>query len=124
MDTGAETEAENGVRRSDRWAAEPAEASRNWWSVLGIVCVLAGYGVAASVAAIVKGTIEFGDDAGLVLVGTTPALGALGMTLGFVGRRRDGLHWLAWLAILLGAVLLIASIGAVVWVLLAFRTFS
>jgi hypothetical protein len=124
MDTGAETQAENGVRRSDRWTAEPAEASLNWWPILGIVCVLAGYGVAASVAAIVKGTIEFGDDAGLVLVGTTPALGALGMTLGFVGRRRDGLHWLAWLAIFLGAVLLITSIGAVVWVLLALRTFS
>jgi hypothetical protein len=122
MDADARADAESGGRRSDRWAAEPSEPGLNWWAILGIVCVLAGYGVAVLVAAIVKGDAEVGDDAGLVLVGLTPALGALGLILGLVGRGREGLHWLAWLAIVFGAVLVVASLAAIVAVTIAFRT--
>lgn len=124
MDTDAETQAENTPRRSDRWAAEPADAGANWWALLGILAVLCGYAVAVLVAAIVKGSVQVGDEAGLTFVGATPALAALGVALGLVGRRRDGLRWLAWLAVVLGALLVIASIAVVIVVTLAFRTFS
>jgi hypothetical protein len=124
MDADAETQAENDPRRSDRWAVEPAEPGANWWAILGVVAVLAGFGASALVAAIVKGDVEFGDEAGLAFVGAAPALGGLGVVLGIVGARRDGLRWLAWIAILLGAVLVIAAIAAVVAVTVAFRTFS
>jgi hypothetical protein len=122
METGAETETSS--RRSDRWAAEPTEPRPNWWAILGVVAVLAGYAVAALVAAIVKDAVDVGDDVGLFLVGATPALGALGVVLGIVGARRDRLRWLAWIAIVLGVLLVIVSLAAIVAVTLAFRTFS
>jgi hypothetical protein len=124
MDADAETQPQNASRRSDRWAAEPARSGLNWWAILAVVAVLAGYGVSALVAAAVKGNVEVGDDAGLALVGATPALAALGVALGLVGRRRGGLRWLAWIAIVLGVLLVIASIAVIVVVTLAFRTFS
>lgn len=124
METEAETQPEDGSRRSDRWAAEAAGPGLNWWAILAVVAVLAGYGVSALVTAIVKGNVEVGDDAGLALVGATPALAALGVALGLVGRRRGGLRWLAWIAIVLGVLLVIASIAVIVVVTLAFRTFS
>jgi hypothetical protein len=122
MDADARADAESGARRSDRWAAEPAGSGVNWWAILGVLAVLAGYAAAALVVAVVKETVRMGDDAALALFGATPALGALGMTLGLVGRRREGVHWLAWLAIVLGAVLVLASLAAIVAVTVAFRT--
>jgi len=82
------------------------------------------YEVEREYLAIVKGNVEVGDDAGLALVGATPALAALGVALGLIGRRRGGLRWLAWIAIVLGVVLVIASIAVIAAVTLAFRTFS
>jgi hypothetical protein len=116
---------ETETRRSDRWPAEAVESSSlNWWPVLAVVLVLAGYGVAALVAAIVNGDVEFGDRAGVALVGAAPSLGALGIALGIVGARRVGLRWLAWIAVLLGVVLVLGSILVIGAVVLAFRTFS
>lgn len=112
------------ARRSDRWAAEPTEASANWWAILGVIVVLAGYGAAALVAAIVKGDVAFDDDVGLLLVGAAPSLAALGVVLGIVAARRDGLRWLAWMAILLGALLFVALVLVIGAVIIAFRSFS
>jgi hypothetical protein len=115
---------ETEARRSDRWAAEAAGPSLNWWPVLAVVLVLAGYAVAALVAAIVQGEVEFGDRAGLVLVAAAPSLGALGTVFGIAGARREGLRWLAWIAIVLGVLLIAGAILVVGAVVLAFRTFS
>jgi hypothetical protein len=120
MGLSIETEA----RRSDRWAAEAVDSSLNWWPILAVLFVLAGYGVAALVAAIVKGDVAFGDRAGLALVGAAPSLGVLGMTLGIVGARREGLRWLAWIAIVLGLLLVLGAILVIGAVVLAFRSFS
>jgi hypothetical protein len=115
---------ETEARRSDRWAAESAVPSLNWWPVLAVVLVLAGYAVAALVAAIVQGQVAFDDRAGLALVGAAPSLGALGTVLGIVGARREGLRWLAWIAIVLGVLLMAGAILVVGAVVLAFRSFS
>jgi hypothetical protein len=123
MEADADTHSESNARR-DRWAAEPAASGVNWWAIVGVLAVLAGCAAAALVAAAVKETVQIGDDAALGLVGAAPALAALGVVLGLVGRRRDGLHWLAWLAIVLGAMLVIGSIAAIMAVTIAFRTFS
>jgi hypothetical protein len=115
---------ETEARRGDRWAAEPAASTRNWWPVLAVLLVLAGYGVAAVVAAIVQGDVEFGDRAGLTLVAVAPSLGALGTVVGIVGARREGLRWLAWIAIGLGVLLMAGAILVIGAVVLAYRSFS
>jgi hypothetical protein len=92
--------------------------------VIGLLAVLVGYGVAAVVAAAARGSIPLGDEVGLVLVGATPALGVLGTALGIVGTRRMRLRWLAWIDVVLGGVLVIASIALIVALILAVRSFS
>jgi hypothetical protein len=124
MDTDAEAQRGTAARRSDRWAAGSAERRRNWWAVVGVLVVLAGYGVAGVVVTMVTRQVEIGDDAALALVGAGPALAALGVVLGIVGVRRDALRWLSWITIVLGGLLGIASVAATVVVTLAFRTFS
>jgi hypothetical protein len=124
MDTDAEAQRGTAARRSDRWAAGSAERRRNWWAVVGVLVVLAGYGVAGVVVTMVTRQVEIGDDAALALVGAGPALAALGVVLGIVGVRRDALRWLSWITIVLGGLLGIASVAAIVVVTLAFRTFS
>jgi hypothetical protein len=113
---------ETQTRRSDRWASEPSEPATNWWAVLAVLLALAGCGVAALVAAAVKGSVEIGDDAGLVLVGVAPSLGTLGVVLGIVGTRRGSLRWLAWLGVALGSVLVLVTIAAVTAVVVSMRT--
>jgi hypothetical protein len=124
MDTDAEAQRGTAARRSDRWAAGSAERRRNWWAVVGVLVVLAGYGVAGVVVTMVTRQVEIGDDAALALVGAGPALAALGVVLGIVGVRRHALRWLSWITIVLGGLLGIASVAAIVVVTLAFRTFS
>jgi hypothetical protein len=114
-------------RRGDRWAAEATVRTSNWWSVLGLVAVVAGYAGAALVGAAARGSIELGDETGLVLVGSVPALGVLGAALGLVGTRRPSPRWLGWLGWLdtaLGALLAVASIALIVSLVLALRSFS
>jgi hypothetical protein len=48
----------------------------------------------------------------------------LGTVLGIVGARREGLRWLAWIAIVLGVLLMAGAILVVGAVVLAFRSFS
>jgi hypothetical protein len=124
MDTDADTQPESGARRSDRWAAETAEPSGGGWAIAAVVLVLAGYGVAALVVAALEGSIDVGDDLALVLVAVAPSLGALGLGSGIVGARRRSLRWLAWIGIVLGALLVLATIAAVTAVVLAMRSFS
>jgi hypothetical protein len=111
-------------RRGDRWAAEATVRTSNWWSVLGLVAVVAGYAAAALVGAAARGSIELGDETGLVLVGSVPALGVLGAALGLVGTGRPSLRWLGWLDTALGALLAAASIAVIVSLVLALRSFS
>jgi hypothetical protein len=111
-------------RRSDRWSAEPAEPSVNWWAILGVLVVVTAYGVAALVGAIVRGDVVFDDDVGLLFVGVAPSLAALGVVFGIVGARRYGLRWLAWVAIVLGTLLVGASVLVIGAVVIAFRNFS
>ena len=119
-----DTRAESALRRSDRWSSEPAGAHRNWWVPVGAVLVLAGYGLAALVVRAALGEMELSDEAGKVLVAAAPAAAALGTALAFVGTRRTTLRVLAWIVLAVGLVLVLASIAAVAWVLLALRDFS
>jgi hypothetical protein len=111
-------------RRSDRWATGSPVRSHNWWVPVASLLVLAAYGLAALIVAAVRDSLELPDEAAKLVIACVPALAGLGSVAGFVGSRRSSLRALAWVVVVLGAVLVVVSIAAVVWVLLAFRTFA
>jgi hypothetical protein len=124
VDTDANHAADTGSRRSDRWAAEPTSPSRNPWPPLAAVLVLAAYGLAAVVVSAARGSFELSDGMAKGVIAATPGLAALGSVVAFVGTRRPRLRALGWVVVVLGAILVLVSIAAVAWVLLAFRSFD
>ncbi len=114
---------ETQARRSDRWAAEP-ERTRNWLVPLGAALVLTGYALAAVVGAAAARSLSLPDGAEIALVAAVPSIAALGSTLALVGARRLTLRALGWVVFAVGLLLVLASIAAVTWVLLALRSFS
>jgi hypothetical protein len=114
---------ETQVQRSDRWAVE-SRRSRNWWPAVAAVLVAAGYVVAVLVAASARGSFELSDDAQVALVGTAPSLGVLGALLAFVGTRRTRLVAVSWLVLVLGVLLVVASLGVLAMILMALNDMS
>ncbi len=91
---------------------------------MGAVLVLAAYGLAAAVVSVARGTIELSDDLGKLLLGLSPALGGLGAVFGFVGARRSSLRGLGWVVFVVGLLLVLATIAAIVWLMLVLRSFE
>jgi hypothetical protein len=113
-----ETRTDVATHRADRWTAEPRR-SRNWWTVVAAVCVLAAYAAAAVAAASVRGSIALTDDAQVALVGASPSLGIAGVLLALVGTRRTTLRAFSWLVLALGALLVVVAVALLATVLLA-----
>ena len=111
-------------RRGDRWAGDSPDGVRNWWVPVGGVLLLAAYGLATVIVLAVRGSLDLSDQLAKTVIGCTPALAALGAVCGFIGARRGTLRALAWIVVVLGAILVVVSIAAVAWILLAFRGFD
>ncbi len=133
METGSETsdrpaegaEAETAtVRRADRWSSEPPVRGRNWWVVVGALLVLAAYGLAVVVVSAARGELDLSDDLGKIFLGLTPALGGLGAVFGLVGTRHSSLRGLGWVVFVVGLLLVLATIAAIVWLMLVLRSFD
>jgi hypothetical protein len=55
---------------------------------------------------------------------SSPALGGLGAVFGFVGARRSSLRGLGWVVFVVGLLLVLATIAAIVWLMLVLRSFE
>jgi hypothetical protein len=119
----ADMSTETELRRSARWASAPG-SSRSWWVPLGAVLVVGAYALATLIVLAVRGSLDLSDDLAKGVIGCTPALAALGAVFGFVGTRRGTLRGLAWIVVVLGAILALVSVAAVASVLLALRSFE
>jgi hypothetical protein len=86
--------------------------------------VLAAYALAGLIVVAVRGSIELSDDAAKLVIACVPVLAGLGSVLGFIGARRSSMRALGWVVVVLGGVLVVVSVAAVAWVLLAFRSFD
>jgi hypothetical protein len=125
VETGTDTRGERAEpRRSDRWSSEASRPERNGWVVLGTILVLAGYGLAFAVVSAARGSFDLPDDAAKALVAATPAVAGLGSALAFVATRRSSLRPLSWIVVVVGTILVLATIAVVAWLLLALRSFE
>jgi hypothetical protein len=91
---------------------------------VGAVLVLAAYALAFVVISAARGDLDLSDELSKILLGVAPALGALGAVLGFIGTRRSSLRGLGWVVFVVGLVLVLATLAAIVWLMLVLRSFD
>lgn len=109
---------ETQAHRSERRAVETRQ-TRNWWTVVGAILVVAGYAAAVVVGTSARGSPELSDDAQVVLVGTAPSLGVVGALLAFVGTRRTTLRAFSWLVLGLGVLLVAGTLAVLAMIVIA-----
>lgn len=107
--------------RPTQTGAEPgwvaAEHVRNPWAIVSSIAALLGVacaGAVAGAAAELGRLADLSDDVAYGLFGAVPALGVIALATGLVGRHRRRLGWLAWLGLLLGALLVVAALTVVI----------
>ncbi|HEX9122897.1 MAG TPA: hypothetical protein VF984_05995 [Actinomycetota bacterium] len=111
-------------RRSDRWTAG-AGAPGNPWAWISVTFALLGMVAAAVVAAATAGTAPLDrlpDRAAYVLFGSIPSLGVLALVIGLAGRNGSRLRWMAWIGLVLGAILTVGAVAVTVVLIAALRT--